>query len=94
MFVFSSSATALSRRFCVTESEYFKPVCCLNILEMYEVVSVLRGQGKEDVKKVVLTMASEMLSLSDAGKGKTRQELINACEGKIKSGEAFERFGN
>ncbi len=64
-----------------------------NILEMYEVVSVLRGQGKEDVKKVVLTMASEMLALSDAGKGKTRQELIDACEEKIKSGEAFERFG-
>ena len=64
-----------------------------NILEMYEVVSVLRGQGKEDVKKVVLTMASEMLALSDAGKGKTRQELTDACEERIKSGEAFERFG-
>ena len=64
-----------------------------NILEMYEVINVLRGEGKEDVKKVVLTMASEMLSLTDVGKGKTKQELMDACEEKIRSGEAFERFG-
>ncbi len=100
------SARELARRMISIGKLAGKPVSCVmssmeqplgimvgNILEMQEVVSVLRGQGREDVKNVVLTMASEMLKMTPAGDGKDTDELKSLCNTKLENGEAFEKFG-
>ena len=100
------SARELSRQMISIGKLSGKPVTCVlssmqqplgemvgNILEMQEVVNVLSGRGKEDVLKVVLTMASEMLRFTDVGKDKDRETLMAMCKEKIDSGKAFEKFG-
>ncbi len=100
------SARELSRQMISIGKLSGKPVTCVlssmqqplgemvgNILEMQEVVNVLSGRGKEDVLKVVLTMASEMLRFTDVGKDKDRKTLMAMCKEKIDSGKAFEKFG-
>jgi len=100
------SARELSRQMISIGKISGKPVTCVlssmqqplgemvgNILEMQEVVNVLSGRGKEDVLKVVLTMASEMLRFTDVGKDKDRKTLMAMCKEKIDSGKAFEKFG-
>ena len=100
------SARELSRQMISIGKLSGKPVTCVlssmqqplgemvgNILEMQEVVNVLSGRGREDVLKVVLTMASEMLRFTDVGKDKDRETLMAMCKEKIDSGKAFEKFG-
>ncbi len=60
-----------------------------NILEVKEAIDVLRGKGPADLTEVVLSLATEMVSLS---LGKEREEARNMCEGAISSGEAYRRF--
>ena len=101
------SARELARRMIAIGKLAGKPVCCVmssmvqplghmvgNVLEMMEVVEVLSGKGPDDVKEVVLTMASEMLKMTDAGKGKSSEELKSRCLEKLKNGEAFNKFGD
>ncbi|MBR5937638.1 MAG: thymidine phosphorylase [Clostridiales bacterium] len=100
------SARELSRQMISIGKLSGKPVTCVlssmqqplgemvgNILEMQEVVNVLSGRGKEDVLKVVLTMASEMLRFTDVGKDKDRETLMAMCKERIDSGKAFVKFG-
>ena len=100
------SARELSRQMISIGKLSGKPVTCVlssmqqplgemvgNILEMQEVVNVLSGRGREDVLKVVLTMASEMLRFTEVGKDKDRETLMAMCKEKIDSGKAFEKFG-
>ncbi len=100
------SARELARQMISIGKLAGKPVTCVmssmeqplgimvgNILEMQEVVSVLTGNGREDVKNVVLTMASEMLKMTPVGKGLGNKELMAMCEDKLKNGEAFDKFG-
>ena len=100
------SARELSRQMISIGKLSGKPVTCVlssmqqplgemvgNILEMQEVVNVLSGRGREDVLKVVLTMASEMLRFTDVGKDKDRETLMAMCKEKIDSGKAFDKFG-
>lgn len=65
-----------------------------NVLEMTEVVDVLRGNGPKDVVEVVLTMAAEMLSFTPYGKDKDKESLKSECREKITNGEAFAKFGD
>lgn len=65
-----------------------------NVLEMVEVMDVLRGNGPKDVLVVVLTMASEMLRFTPYGKDKDVETLKTECLAKISSGEAFSKFGD
>ena len=65
-----------------------------NVLEMMEVMDVLRGNGPKDVLEVVLTMASEMLRFTPYGKDKDVDELKQACLSKVSSGEALGKFGD
>ncbi|MBR3032568.1 MAG: thymidine phosphorylase [Clostridiales bacterium] len=100
------SARELARRMISIGKLAGKPVSCVmssmeqplgimvgNILEMQEAVEVLRGRGREDVKSVVLTMAAEMLKMTEVGKGKSEDELKELCNQKLQNGEAFEKFG-
>ena len=100
------SARELARRMISIGKLAGKPVTCVmtsmeqplgimvgNILEMQEVVSVLTGNGSDEVKKVVLTMASEMLKMTPVGKDLDSETLMAMCEEKLKNGEAFEKFG-
>ncbi len=101
------SARELARRMIAIGKLANKPVCCVmssmvqplghmvgNVLEMMEVVDVLSGNGPEDVQEVVLTMASEMLKMTEVGKGKSSEELKSMCREKLKNGEAFNKFGD
>ena len=100
------SARELSRQMISIGKLSGKPVTCVlssmqqplgemvgNILEMQEVVNVLSGRGREDVLKVVLTMASEMLRFTEVGKDKDRETLMAMCKEKIDTGKAFDKFG-
>ena len=103
----TESAEELARRMIAIGKLAGKPVTCVmssmeqplgsmvgNILEMQEAVSVLQGRGSEDVKNVVLTMASEMLKMTPAGEGKDIEELKKLCNEKLENGEAFGKFGD
>lgn len=65
-----------------------------NVLEMLEVVDVLRGEGPKDVLEVVLTMAAEMLRFTPVGKDSDVDTLKKTCLEKISCGEAYEKFGD
>jgi len=66
--------------------------CVGNILEMQEVYETLSGKGQEDVVKVVLTMASEMLKFSEYGRDMDKDTLFDQCREKLESGEALGKY--
>ncbi|MBO4928648.1 MAG: thymidine phosphorylase [Clostridiales bacterium] len=101
-----ASAGELARRMISIGKLAGRPVSCVmtsmqqplgemvgNVLEMQEVLQILRGEGREDVKKVVLTMAAEMLHLTPYGRGLEREELMERCREKLNNGEAWDKFG-
>ncbi|MCB0879706.1 MAG: thymidine phosphorylase [Thermoleophilia bacterium] len=61
-----------------------------NALEIAEVVDVLRGDGPDDLRELVLTAASLLLSLSDLEIDET--EGRRRAEHAIESGAAYERW--
>ncbi len=61
-----------------------------NSLEIEEAVQALKGKMQEDVKQVVLTIASYILKL--AGYGNDLEENKRKVLEKIQSGEAYEKF--
>ncbi len=60
-----------------------------NILEVKEALEVLSGRGPEDLREVVLSLASEMVSLS---LGHPVDVARAMCEEAITSGKALSRF--
>lgn len=60
-----------------------------NILEVKEALEVLSGRGPEDLREVVLSLASEMISLS---LGHPVDVARAMCEDAITSGRALSRF--
>ena len=60
-----------------------------NSLEVIEAIETLKGNGPDDLTKVCLELASNMLLL--AGKGK-RTACRHACEKALQDGSAFETF--
>ena len=61
-----------------------------NSLEVIEAIEALKGNIKEDVKEVVLSLGAEMLKL--AGKGEDISKNKESIEEVIKNGKAFEKF--
>lgn len=61
-----------------------------NALEMIESLEILRGQGPADSRELTLLLGAEMLVL--AGVMPTTEDAIPMLEGKLRSGEALERF--
>ncbi len=61
-----------------------------NNLEVIEAIEALKGNIREDVKKVVLALGAEMLRL--AGKGENIQKNKELIEQTIQSGMALEKF--
>lgn len=60
-----------------------------NILEVKEALEVLSGRGPEDLREVVLSLASEMISLS---LGHPVDDARAMCEEAITSGKALLKF--
>ncbi|MBO4494861.1 MAG: thymidine phosphorylase [Clostridiales bacterium] len=99
------SAEALARQMLAIGKLAGKPVSCVltsmeqplgnavgNILEMQEVMETLAGNGREDVKTVVLTMAAEMLKHTPYGEKLDTETLIAQCGEKLSNGEALAKF--
>ena len=61
-----------------------------NALEVKEAIAALRGEGPEDLTKLCLTLAAHMAVLG--GKAAAVDEAVPLLEGKLKSGEALEKF--
>ena len=61
-----------------------------NSLEIEEAVKALKGKMEEDVKQVVLTIASYIIKL--AGQGDNLEENKEKILEKIQSGAAYEKF--
>ena len=60
-----------------------------NALEVREAVSVLHGEGPEDLTEVSLALASRMVALAT---GKTEDESLRAAQEAIESGAAIDRL--
>lgn len=60
-----------------------------NILEVKEVIEVLRGKGPEDTRKLCFAFASEMLFLSGA---RSREECEKKVVQAVESGAALEKL--
>ena len=63
--------------------------CIGNALEVEEAISVLKGEGPEDLRKLCLTIASGMVSLS---LGITRQEAYDKANRALADGYAAQSF--
>ncbi len=61
-----------------------------NALEIYEAMETLQNKGPQDLKEVVLTIASEQLLL--ANMVKTEKEARTLLEEKLNNGEALNKF--
>ncbi len=60
-----------------------------NSIEVREAISVLRGEGPEDLREVCITLAAEMLSLVH---GWSREEAVNKVISSLSSGIALQKF--
>lgn len=60
-----------------------------NCLEIKEAVDILKGKGPEDLRKNCLTLAANMLQLSDLG---TFDECYLLAEQNLENGKAFEKW--
>ena len=60
-----------------------------NSLEVIEAVDTLRGKGPEDLTKISLTIAAEMLYLADKG---NYDQCKKAAEKALSSGEAYQKL--
>ena len=60
-----------------------------NSLEIKEVIAVLREEGPDDLKKLCLALAANMIALS---KNCEKAQALALAETALKSGEAFEKF--
>ena len=61
-----------------------------NALEIEESIDILKGKGPEDVKELVLQLASEMLILGKVAS--TNDEALKILKNKLNSGEALKKF--
>ena len=62
-----------------------------NTVEVLEAMEVLRGKGEERLRELCLTIAVEMLQLSDQARS-SREEAVEAVEETVRSGAAYEKF--
>ncbi len=60
-----------------------------NSLEIKEVIAVLRGEGPDDLKKLCLALAANMIALS---KNCEKAQALALAETALESGKAFEKF--
>lgn len=60
-----------------------------NSIEVMEAISVLKGEGPDDLRKVCVTLASEMLSLVH---GWSSEESVKKAENALLSGKALQTF--
>jgi len=61
-----------------------------NALEVREAVSLLQGEGPDDLRELCLTLAAEQIFL--AGLRSTVDSARELAEGLLQSGQAYERF--
>jgi pyrimidine-nucleoside phosphorylase len=61
-----------------------------NALEVQEAMDTLKGGGPADLQEVVVALAAQLLVMT--GKAKDTEAATKVLEGKLKSGEAFEKF--
>ena len=60
-----------------------------NSLEVLESIETLKGNGPEDLKKLVLTLASNIISIS---KNISKEEAYKISENNLINGQAFNKF--
>lgn len=83
--------TQCGRKVCAVISDMDEPLgfAVGNSLEIIEAVEVLRGNGPQDLKEVSITLASEMLSLSN---NISTFEAKKQVENAISDGRAYNMF--
>jgi len=65
---------------------------CGNTLEMQEVMEILTGKGSEDVVKVCVTLAVNLIKLAGKDGGLNDEKLYAECERRLTSGDALAQF--
>lgn len=65
---------------------------CGNALEVKEALQILSGNGPEDVRKLSLVIAAEMVNL--AGVSSSIEQAESLCAESLDTGQAYERFNN
>ncbi len=60
-----------------------------NIMEVKEVVELLKGEGPEDLREVCLHLAANMLYLTEMG---NMEQCMRMAEETLSSGKAYEKF--
>lgn len=65
-----------------------------NALEVEEIIQLLQGNGKEDLREVCLALASNMLYLAkhDSNKNITLEDCRKMAEEKIENGSAYRKL--
>ncbi len=81
----------LKRKICAVITNMDKPLGMAvgNVLEVKEAIEVLRGKGPEDLRKVSVTLAGLLVSMS---RGISQKEGIKLAENALASGDSYRKF--